>query len=357
MSQNSAVPTDKTTFHRQIEPSMFESARFKLTIFYLAIILLFSLSLTTTTRLLAQREYEHSNVVQRGAFRGVITRIYGLPLPTPNDDVFDFQHQQEREVRTRLNEYMIAINIGALLVGGLVSYWYAGRTLKPIEDAHDAQKRFASDASHELRTPLTAIRAENEVFLRQKDFSKDEAKELIQSNLEEVDRLERLATNLLSLTQYESASLDLTAIDVKQVADEAIKQNDRIHPGVKIVNKTTSSKVIGHEESLTQLLCILLDNACKYGAGGTVVVSGIRTESGYQIDVRDHGPGIAEEDLPRVFDRLYRGDKARSNQISGHGLGLALARQIAKANSAVVSVSNHPKGGAVFTVTLNRPSK
>lgn len=335
------------------EPTIFESARFKLTLFYLAIILLLSLTLSIGTRWLAQREYEHSNVLQRGAFRGVITRIYGLPSPPPNnDDVFDFQHQQEQAVRTRLNEYVAAINIGALVIGGLISYWYAGRTLRPIEEAHEAQKRFASDASHELRTPLTAIKAENEVFLRQKDFSKDEARELIQSNLEEVDRLERLATNLLSLTQYESTRLELEHVDPKQIVSEAVAITQRVHAAVEIKTKIAAGHVLGHQESLVHLLGILLDNACKYGQGAVVEVTGQKQGNGYALRVRDHGPGIAEEDMPRIFDRLYRGDRARSNKVAGHGLGLALARQIARANGAAITVENHAKGGAVFSVLL-----
>lgn len=333
--------------------NLFQSARFKLTLFYLAAIVILSLSLSITTRWLAQREYEHSNVAQRGAFRGVITQIYNLPLPQPNDDVFGFQGQQEEVVRNRLNHYMIAINLGVFVVGGFISYWYAGRTLRPIEEAHDAQKRFASDASHELRTPLTVIRAENEVFLRQKDFSQADARELIQSNLEEVDRLERLSTNLLALTQYESAVLELHSTKLHPVVDEAIKQASRLHPEASfnnVINKNLS--VICQGESLVQLLGIVLDNACKYGANGEIEIASSVSDGHVLLTIRDHGSGIPPADLPFVFDRLFRGDKARSNAVAGHGLGLALARQIARANNATIEAGNHPDGGAVFSITL-----
>lgn len=335
--------------------SMFESARFKLTVFYLGIILMFSLTLTLTTRWLAQSEYERSNIEQRGAFRGVILELYGVPKPA--DDVFRFQRQQEEEVRAKLDLYLELINLGALVFGGLASYWFAGRTLRPIEEAHEAQRRFASDASHELKTPLTAIRVENEVFLRQKTFTELEARELITSNLEEVDRLERLATNLLALTHYESGSLELKPVRIKEVVKEAAHQASRLCPSVVIDQDIAASMVLANKDSIVQLLSIILENACKYGGATPVDIVGKVHDGKYELSVRDRGPGISDEDMPHIFDRMYRGDKARSQTVSGHGLGLALARQIATANKASVTASNHPDGGAVFTVSLLRPSR
>lgn len=336
------------------KPSMFESARFKLTLFYLAIIVFLSLSLTIGTRWLAQYEYERSNVAQRGAFRGVITRMYGELRP--DDDIFGFQHREEQAVRARLNLYVLLINVGALVFGGVASWWFAGRTLRPIEEAHDAQKRFASDASHELKTPLTVIKTENEVFLRQKSFRESDARELIQSNLEEVDRLERLATNLLALTHYESAALELEAIDITDIVSDTSRAIERTHPSVRILQKLEPSLVLGNRPSLVQLIMIILDNAWKYG-GDDIELDGVLNGSEYTVHIRDHGPGISTDDLPHIFERLYRGDKSRSGQQGGHGLGLALAKQIARANNAVLSAMNHKDGGAVFIVKLQAASK
>lgn len=332
---------------------MFQSARFKLTVFYLVIIVFFSLSMSYTMRWLAQREYEHNNVAQLGEFRGVVTKIYGLSLPQTNDDVFDFQVRQEAAVRDRLSAYMIIINLGAFVVGGFVSYWYAGRTLRPIKEAHEAQKRFASDASHELRTPLTVIRAENEIFLRQKEFTQADAHELIRSNLEEVDRLERLSSNLLAMTQYESAVLQLEPVKLHTLVTEAIRQMQRTHT-TAAATSTVSKKlsIICHKESFVQLLHLVLDNAYKYGGEGVIEVGASEHDKHVLVTVRDHGSGILPTDLPFIFDRLYRGDKARSNAVSGHGLGLALAQQIARANNASIAAANHPEGGAVFTIIV-----
>jgi signal transduction histidine kinase len=331
--------------------SMFRSARFKLTLFYLAAVLTVSLTMSIGTRWLAQREYEHSNNVARGTLNSIIRRLYGVP--DMRRDIYSFQDVQEERVRQRLNEYVLMINLAAFVIGGFGSWWFAGRTLRPIEEAHEAQKRFASDASHELRTPLTAIKTENEVFLRQKDFSQQEARELIQSNLEEVERLERLATSLLQLTQFESTKLTLKAVDVKAIAAAAVKQTQKTHPTVQLTQNMAAGKVVAHKESMTQLLAILLDNAYKYSpAGKPVMIWGESRDGHYAIEVQDQGPGIAPKDLPYIFDRLYRGDKARSSSVPGHGLGLALAKQIAIANQAELSATTGKHGGARFTVVL-----
>lgn len=335
------------------EIALFRSARFKLTVFYLAIILALSLTLSFGTRWIAQHEFERGNVAQRGAFRGVVTRTLGIEEFAPNDRAFYFQQLQEQRLRAKLDQYVLIVNLGALLIGGLASYVFAGWTLRPIEEAHEAQKRFASDASHELRTPLTAIKIENEVFLRQKNFDKAEAHSLIQSNLEEVDRLERLARNLLAMTEYENTTLPLASIQLESIIDEAVQQTKRAYPKAEIVAELTQIRVVGNRESLVHLFGIVLDNACKYGpADKPVTITARVVESRCEVRIADKGKGIAADDLPYIFDRLYRGDKARSSATPGHGLGLALAKRIATVNHGTIQAANQKGGGAAFTITL-----
>jgi two-component system, OmpR family, sensor histidine kinase CiaH len=341
--------------------SVFHSARLKLTAFYLAVLLCFSLALTGGIRTLAQHEYERSSSVQGGVVRRLYTYFYNLPTPgeaynlsLPPNDFSTVQQNQDDLVRQHLNEDLIMLNIGALLVGGVLSYWYAGRTLKPIVEAHDAQKRFASDASHELRTPLANMQVENEVFLRQKSFTESEARELIGSNLEEVQRLESLANNLLSLAQYEQTSLQLAPVAIQKIVDNALAHADKSLETHRVtVDKTMSNaSVVGHRESLERLVSIIIDNAIKYGPEkGTIHIKGRKSSGQYLLSIHDEGPGISQEDLPHIFDRLYRGDKARSSKAGGYGLGLALAKSIAVANKASITASNK-KPGALFTVEM-----
>jgi signal transduction histidine kinase len=227
--------------------------------------------------------------------------------------------------------------------------------LKPIEEAHLAQARFASDASHELRTPLTNLRLENEVFLRQKHFTEQDAEELIKSNLEEVQRLEGLSSNLLALTQYGHTPLALTGVATKPLVAAALKfsQSTADAKQVSFTQQVRAATVRGHHDSLVQLLGILIDNAIKYGPEkGTVAVGGRHDEGYYLFWIQDEGPGIDEKDQPFIFDRLYRGDKARSGHNSGYGLGLSLAKAIASANGAEIRVHNTKGSGACFMVRL-----
>jgi two-component system sensor histidine kinase CiaH len=333
--------------------NMFTSARIKLTLFYLAILVAFCFVLTLSIRLLAEREYMHSNMIQRGEVRNIILRLPGSNH-WPNNFV-DVQEEQETEVRNQLNQDMLFINVVALIVAGVLSYWFAGRTLKPIQEAHEAQARFASDASHELRTPLTNLRLENEVFLRQKQFTETDARNLIASNLEEVQRLENLSSSLLALTQYGHTPLTLSVLAVKPVIEAAVKiaQPSAELKQVSLVKDITGAMIRGHRDSLVQLLGILIDNAIKYGPeGGTVTVGGRRDEGYYLFWVQDEGPGVDEKDQPYIFDRLYRGDKARSGKNAGYGLGLSLAKAIANANGAEIRVRNTQGSGACFMLRV-----
>lgn len=345
--------------------NLFHSARLKLTGFYFAILVVFCLLLTFGVRAFTQYELSRGNDAQRGAVHKFLQKWSDTyddrlgDVPPPNSDRYfaSTQEQQADVTRRNLNRDFLYLDILLLGGGAVLSYWYAGRTLRPIEEMHKQQRRFTADASHELRTPLASMKLENEVFLRQKHFSEPEARDLIASNLEEVDRLERLATNLLALNQYEEHVTAKTAVDVAQVVREALDRAKRrltgkMHPHYTV--KIAPATVQADRESLTELMTILLDNAAKYGpVDGEIIVAGEQRSNGYVLAVRDHGPGIAEEDMPHIFERMYRGDKARSSRVAGHGIGLSLAKKIADMHGATLEVSNHPKGGALFVLTLS----
>ncbi|HSW99328.1 MAG TPA: ATP-binding protein [Candidatus Saccharimonadales bacterium] len=338
---------------------MFESARVKLTLFYLAILLAFSLTLSASFRLIFEHEYDRSNSAQRSGVRqifqgGTVGGLYAWPA-RPYSRFTNLQDDATTQTRQRLNRDFVLINVAALAIGGLLSYWFAGRTLKPIEEAHHAQARFAADASHELRTPLTNLRLENEVFLRQKQFTESDARELIHSNLEEVQRLEGLSANLLALTQYGHTPLKLKSVQVKQVVAGALRVKEQAAAGKQAAFRVEAAPAVvtGHQDSLEEAVAILLDNAIKYGPPkATVVIGGKKEDNHYLLWVQDAGPGIAEADLPHIFERLYRGDKARSSKVGGYGLGLSLANIIVKANNAEIKVQNVPGGGACFILRL-----
>jgi len=344
---------------------LFESARLKLTAFYFGILVIFCLVLTFGARSITMYEIDRGGDAERGIVHQLFEHYYtndGDPSAMtnpgdPGDQYFvDTQQQQNDETQDRLNRDFIVFDVSLLGVGAILSYWYAGRTLKPIEELHEQQKRFTSDASHELRTPLASMRLENEVFLRQRSFSEKEARDQIASNLEEVDRLERLATNLLALSQYgNTEDLGHAPVVISDIVDEAVSRisHNENAKHIKFVQEVTPARVDVNRESMVELIAILLDNAVKYGPkDGKVEIVGMLKDEEYALMVRDHGPGIAEEDLPHIFERMYRGDKARSSRVVGHGIGLSLALQIARANEATLEAGNAPSGGALFTLTI-----
>lgn len=337
---------------------VFRSARLALTAFYLATLLAFSLTLTIGIRMFTEYEVNRAYMAQRGEFQELSRNGLDLLIANPERLFITSQDYHASVARQHLNRDLVILNIATLIVGGLVSYWFAGRTLKPIAAVHEAQARFVADASHELRTPLANIRAENEVFLRQKGFTEEDTRELVQSNLEEVQRLEHLSRDLLALTQYGQTELPTAPLEVGLILKEAVAQMNKVLEArsVKVEEQLAPGSVEGNQESLVRLMVILLDNAVKYGPqGGTIYVAGARHGSGYVITVRDEGAGIATYDIPHIFDRLYRGDTARTannSGASGYGLGLALAREIVQANSGSIKAYNAKQGGAVFSVQL-----
>jgi signal transduction histidine kinase len=337
--------------------NMFRSARLKLTLFYLGIIALFNLTVTLSVRVFAEHEFLRANVVQRGEVRQWVIRFFDADIPRSDVAIEDIQTQQAQVVRAHLNSGLFFINMAALGLGGLLSYWFAGRTLRPIEQAHETQARFTADASHELRTPLANMRLENEVLLRQKHLTEEECRDQIKSNLEDIARLERLSNNLLALHQYGQTALARTYVVVDHIVAEAVAQVKATATAKKVLVKIelAPANVQVHQASMVQLLDILLDNALKYGAkGGEVRITGIeKTKAGrYILSVIDKGPGLAPADIPHIFDRLYRGDKARSTKVTGYGLGLALAQEIALANNAQITARNNADGGARFDVSM-----
>jgi len=339
---------------------IFHSARIKLTFFYFAVLAVFCLLLTFGVRAVTMYELDRGDDARSGTIHQLFERYTGIGdvrvLGIPGDRYYDSaQAKQADAIRRNLNRDLLLIDLVLLTGGAVLSYWYAGRTLRPIARAHEQQKRFTSDASHELRTPLAAMKLENEIFLRSKHFSEKEARELITSNLEEVARLEQLAGNLLALSRYEQGPVAHAPVRVDELTSEAVERMRRRKEAAKVrfIQDIQPARVDVNRESIVELLTILLDNAVKYGpAKGPVEITGRMEGEQYAVRVRDHGPGVSDEDLPHIFERMYRGDKARSAKVPGHGIGLSLAQQIAAANEATLTAANAADGGAEFTLTL-----
>jgi heavy metal sensor kinase len=230
-------------------------------------------------------------------------------------------------------------------------------TLARLEKSFDQLRRFTADVSHELRTPLTAIRSVGEVGLREERDAKA-YREVIGSMLEEADRLTRLVDTLLSLARADSGHVKLARepVDIAEMAREAVgylsplaeekQQTLSVEAGAPI--PATIDRLV-----IRQAVVNLIDNAIKYSpAGSAICVRARHSDSEAILEVLDSGPGIAPEHRERVFDRFYRIDKARSNDLGGSGLGLALARWAVEAHDGRIELESELGKGSTFRIVL-----
>lgn len=269
-----------------------------------------------------------------------------------------FLQAQIVEVKDRIRTTLVVLNGAIFLIAGAISYFLARRVLQPIEDSLETQRQFTADASHELRTPLTAMRTEIEVALRAANSNSHDYRDILKSNLEEVQRLEGLTTGLLRLARNDSNghSYPTVPVSVSSIGDEALQRVSSLAKKKNIVlnHKSLTGTVLGDSHGLAELLVILLDNAIKYSPEQTSVEIGSQTKAGRTtITITDHGIGIRASELPHVFDRFYRADTSRSkHRVDGFGLGLPIAKQIVTQHRGTIDIKSEPGRGTTVTVRL-----
>lgn len=250
---------------------------------------------------------------------------------------------------------LVLINGIILIFGGAISLVLARWTLDPIEKNVEAQTRFVSDASHELRTPLAAIQTTNEVALRRKKISEKEARRIINSNLEDVQRLQRMTSMLLQIVNSDrvinSAPTEVRMIVSRSLSDIAPKA---IEKKITINDQLSGDFALAEEESASQAITILLDNAVKYSnRKDEITVSSKKRRSQIVISIQDNGPGISKEDQKKIFSRFYRTDEARARDGSGgYGLGLEIAQKIAELHGGSIELRSSPGKGSTFSLVL-----
>ena len=341
---------------------MFHSTRLKLTAWYLLIIMIISIFFSTFIYFGAAREYQR--ILRIEQYRIIHPMPPGIILQRPpsDTDLFSISSQQDNELiewaRLRVLEALFGVNIIILFLSALAGYFLAGRTLKPIKNMIDEQNRFITDSSHELNTPLTALKTSIEVNLRDKNFNLDKAKEVLNSNLEDVNNLQFLAAELIKLTQYQDQNnnLQFENLNLPEIIHEAIEKVKTQAKQKNIIIKLDllRIKISGDRRSLTELFIILLDNAIKYSPNKKTISIFVKNpDSKVQIFIKDSGIGIDEKDLPYIFDRFYRTDKSRTKQnVLGYGLGLSIAKRIVSLHNGNIAVESEISKGTTFIVTL-----
>jgi len=220
--------------------------------------------------------------------------------------------------------------------------------LAALEESSRARGQLVADASHELRTPLTSLRTNIEVLASDRQLPPGERERLLSDVVEQLGEMTTLISELMVLARGEEPPAQLEDVRLDLVAADAVERTRRNRPGVSFKTDFEESLVHGVPATLDRAVGNLLDNAAKWSPPGGEVEIAVR---GGEVTVRDHGPGIDEEDLPYVFDRFYRARSARG--LPGSGLGLAIVKQVAEAHGGTVVAERPDDGGTLMRFRLN----
>lgn len=324
---------------------MFKSATLKLTTWYLGILVAISLLFSVVIYSIASSEV--------GNRIGYFQSAPQFSFDVNNRTFTRYRDTQVHEAEANLITSLVITNVCIWIAGGVGSYYLARRTLEPIEEAHEAQSRFTSDASHELRTPLASMKAEIEVALRDSTLTKEEMHELLESNLEEVNKLSDLSYMLLQLSRLDHTNIPQEKVALTKVIGAAVDRFNKNSNRIVFSDKNPHA-VLANASSVEELLAILLDNALKYSPDDSkVTVNQLHKKGMAGFEIINMGDGIPAEKLPHIFDRFYRADTSRtSGDKKGYGLGLALAKKIVQLNKGELSVSSAPGQLTTFKVLL-----
>lgn len=251
--------------------------------------------------------------------------------------------------------------LSAVLVLSIVfSRW----ALQPVEEAWRRQQRFISDASHDLRTPLTVILANNAILAEHPEDSVESQRQWIDSTQHEALQMQHLVEDLLLLAKMDESSASgqpsrttpFASVDLSTLVEGELLQLESMafDRGVDLEESVEPNLFVqGSQPQLARLVATLADNACKYAAVSSKVTVRLAAKGRFaRLSVHNDGSFVSQEDLPHLFDRFYRADKARTGDASGHGLGLSIARAIAEEHGGTITADSSPESGTTFTVRL-----
>lgn len=256
---------------------------------------------------------------------------------------------------------VIGCSIGSLCAIG-IGFFLAGRALVPIQNSWEKQQQFVSDASHELRTPLAVIQSKTDVLFQSPSATIEEKAMDISTISKECRRLSKLVSNLLLLARSDSnqIEMDKKTFELDKLLEEIVapyKEIASYQEKEMILKVERDVSFMADRERIHQMMVILLDNAMKYtNEGGHIQIDCTQTSSSIRIQVKDDGIGVKEEDIPKLFDRFYQGDRARSTS-EGAGLGLSIANWIVEKHYGKISVESKWGDGTCFEVIFPKNQK
>jgi two-component system, OmpR family, sensor histidine kinase MprB len=280
-------------------------------------------------------------VVGGMAFAAVMARLFSRPVMRPISDLtLAAEHiEATGDLGRRIGAR------GSDEVGRMAQRFDA--MLDRVQASQAAQRRLVADASHELRTPVTSLRTNMEVLLAGAELEEGERRALLRDMVGQSEELSALVGDLIELARGDAADPPVEDVALEGVVAEAIERARRHAAHVRFRADLEPCLIQGVPDRLGRAVNNLLDNAAQHTAPGGAVEVALRDGV---LEIRDHGPGVAADELPLLFDRFFRGEHARARQ--GSGLGLAIVRQVTEAHGGTVSAANAPDGGLVVRLAL-----
>ena len=331
----------------------------RLTLSYLAVIMTLSLIFTGIIYLLSTASLNRPLLPSEEENSSV-----SMEAPEFEEHSFEntFRKRLERRdntTRMTIIYSLVGFNLGIFVIGIFVSRNLAKLTLAPIERAMMKQTQFIFDASHELKTPLTAMLVRNEVALRKKSLPEEKAREVIEKNIEEILKMKELTASMLDVARENGEPEKLTEINVPEFLADL---QEKLAPvargrGVKIeteMNVGKNLRASAAKNTLEQILTIFADNAMKYSGEKIIYLRAGRRGKNVAFSVKDNGAGVKKEDQKRIFERFYQVDAARTRteDKTSHGLGLAIAKNLAERQGYKIVLRSSEGRGAEFEVVV-----
>ena len=246
------------------------------------------------------------------------------------------------------------ILFACLLLFIALSYFLASVAIKPVKETWDGQKRFIADASHDMKTPLTVILANTDIIKSQSNNG--EWEKWLDSTRSEAERMRRLVDSMLELssTEVSDERIVLSEISLSEISERTVLQMEPVAFEKNTIIKSTIAKNVnikGNEDKLSRLLHILIDNGIKYSKpASSLFITLSRGKRYARLSVVNEGTYLNEEDIPHLFERFYRSDKAR--RVGGFGLGLSIAKNLATSMGGSIKAENKEGVGASFSVSF-----
>ena len=247
---------------------------------------------------------------------------------------------------------IILVDFVIIIIVAGTSYMLAGYTLKPIQSALEAQKKFSENASHELRTPLAVMKNDIEVLLRNQNPTSEAIRSTLLSSIEEIDRMSKMTNDLLTVARSEKNTTSFTdKLDAAEIVQQIAKkiQPIAVRNGVEIVtNQHKPLVVLGNKAGLEHIVMNIIQNAVQHTPkNGTITIDTDQKGSHVIIKISDTGSGIDEKDLPHIFDRFYKGE-----QSSGSGLGLAIVKELVTQHGGTIDIVSAKGRGTTVAIKL-----